>query len=610
MNLHFTLIARSLLCIVGCTVLWLVSPVFAQPDDGPGMAKTLPPPPRIVPSLLGKIVYGAVRDRQNSLFALDPGSGVEINIGPCPSPNQRFSLSADGRTMVYSFGTGAPNPETQVPTIHIWRSNIDRTEPRQLTREATWHDYPSLSADGQRVAWMAMVDKRFQVFVMNTDGTDIVQLSKQPMGVATPVISPDGKFVVYYAGKQLFRVQADGTGEKQLTSGPGSNFGQAVSRDGQTVFYLHKADKKQDIYRMNSDGSDPTQLTALQADFGQLALSPDGKQIVFRSNFEGWWKLYRMNIDGTGLRLVIANAETNSIVSWPGDAKTAIPPLPIEGALDNGMNGLPKLPGTGVRPASPNTSEPSVGPSSTAASSARPVGGVLIFPLVDASTISPASVAGTAETAAEIKNVTLALMRYPTPESSQTESYWNWRESAWQPTYVAEQHEAIVTGTKRWKLEMPSLPGGSYGIRATAIDVDGKNQQSAIKRFRVVPSAVVEKPKPPDPSPEVNLVELKTSAPERTVTLRFSGPLDADTASRMSSYKVVADNQPVKLHGISFDARQYAVTLKLAVAIADVNTLKVEWRGAMLSEDAERVGAVRLECNSPCSSIRPCSSST
>ena len=64
---------------------------------------------------------------------------------------------------------------------------------------------------------------------MNADGTGQVQLTDNNIGDLTPSWSPDGKKIVFHrrvGGRgqfQLMLINADGTGEKQLTFPPGLN---------------------------------------------------------------------------------------------------------------------------------------------------------------------------------------------------------------------------------------------------------------------------------------------------------------------------------------------------------------------------------------------------
>jgi Tol biopolymer transport system component len=62
---------------------------------------------------------------------------------------------------------------------------------------------------------------------MNADGTGQTRLTNNTIGDLTPTWSPDGTKIMFHrrvGGRgqfQLFMINADGTGEKQMTSPPG-----------------------------------------------------------------------------------------------------------------------------------------------------------------------------------------------------------------------------------------------------------------------------------------------------------------------------------------------------------------------------------------------------
>ena len=87
--------------------------------------------------------------------------------------------------------------------------------------------------------------------------------TKESRGITTdgggdPQWSPTGNRIVYQAGSpNVFVVNADGTGKKQLTNGK-SNDGQPTwSSDGNFIFWRSDQDGKGwAVYAMRADGSD------------------------------------------------------------------------------------------------------------------------------------------------------------------------------------------------------------------------------------------------------------------------------------------------------------------------------------------------------------------
>ena len=101
----------------------------------------------------------------------------------------------------------------------------------------------------------------------------IYRSSSAPGSEARPIIgddgglpawSPDGKRVVYQkeqdGQKQLFVMNIDGTGKKQLTSGAALHVGAEWSKDGNYIYYRSPEGGAWGIWRMRSDGSNPVKL--------------------------------------------------------------------------------------------------------------------------------------------------------------------------------------------------------------------------------------------------------------------------------------------------------------------------------------------------------------
>ena len=66
------------------------------------------------------------------------------------------------------------------------------------------------------------------VYVMNADGTGVVQLTDGPSGDVLPAWSPDGAAIVFVSGRggnfaDLYVMNADGSGLRRLTDDPGED---------------------------------------------------------------------------------------------------------------------------------------------------------------------------------------------------------------------------------------------------------------------------------------------------------------------------------------------------------------------------------------------------
>ena len=70
-----------------------------------------------------------------------------------------------------------------------------------------------------------------------------------------------------------------------------------------------------DVYVINADGSGLRNLTREWGLDGMPVWSPDGQKIAFTSKRDGDWDVYILNADGSGQRKLTRNAVNESL--WP-----------------------------------------------------------------------------------------------------------------------------------------------------------------------------------------------------------------------------------------------------------------------------------------------------
>jgi Tol biopolymer transport system component len=81
---------------------------------------------------------------------------------------------------------------------------------------------------------------------------------------ANPAWSPNGKQIAYQAEadgvKQIFVVNLDGTGKRQLTTGNANHVGPQWSPDGASVLYRAQEGGSWGIWRMSCDGGNQVRV--------------------------------------------------------------------------------------------------------------------------------------------------------------------------------------------------------------------------------------------------------------------------------------------------------------------------------------------------------------
>ncbi|KFA89428.1 alpha/beta hydrolase family protein [Archangium violaceum] len=108
--------------------------------------------------------------------------------------------------------------------------------------------------------------------------------------ISNPSASPDGKRIAFVlrstdleANKgrtDLWLVNADGTGLRQLTSSPESEAQPVWSPEGQGLYFLSSRGGSRQVFRLPLDGGEAQAVTKLPLDVGAFALSGDGKKLA------------------------------------------------------------------------------------------------------------------------------------------------------------------------------------------------------------------------------------------------------------------------------------------------------------------------------------------
>ena len=131
------------------------------------------------------------------------------------------------------------------------------------------------------------------------------QLTEDPTD-SEPNFSPDGRTIAFARGGDIYSVRPDGSGQRQLTSGPEVDSLPKVAPSGKYVVFERRtaAGGASSLYTVGATGGGLRALTS-GADDHEAAFSPDGKAIVFvRSTANGTAvndDLYSIRPTGSGL---------------------------------------------------------------------------------------------------------------------------------------------------------------------------------------------------------------------------------------------------------------------------------------------------------------------
>jgi len=206
----------------------------------------------------------------------------------------------------------------------IWLMEDDGSNAVNLTNDPASDRYPDWSPDGTRIAFSSDRDGTFGIYVMDSDGSHVRRL--------TPVVgehrevwpswSPHGDRIAYQTCDEsscsIWIIGTDGSNRTPLYDVPTFNqFEPAWSSNG--MWIAHGADPRRggiDILKVGAGGGTPINLTHGTVSANGPAWSPDGRRIAYYSAS----RIYVMPADGS-YRAIVTACVLGGDPTWSPDGE-------------------------------------------------------------------------------------------------------------------------------------------------------------------------------------------------------------------------------------------------------------------------------------------------
>ena len=179
---------------------------------------------------------------------------------------------------------------------------------------------PSVSPDGQHIAFVSNRGGSDDLFVIAPGGTGELQLTHTPEEKGSLAWTAAGQIVFsVFAGdsSRLFAIDQDGRNQRQIASVPGR--APTLSPDGTSLLYMAGTWTATRLTVSGVDGLNARQITDGSSIAWNNHWSPDGKLIAFtgRETPDGELAVYVMNSDGSSRRRVSSIAPEEGGAQWP-----------------------------------------------------------------------------------------------------------------------------------------------------------------------------------------------------------------------------------------------------------------------------------------------------
>jgi len=230
--------------------------------------------------------------------------------------------SADSTYILYT-----DEPDTTTFNGNIWMMRPDGSEKTQLTFEMLDRE-PVWSPDGEKIAFWSYRSGNADVWVMNADGTELINLTNHDAGDRYPHWSPNGQHIIFASNRdeltEIYVMTSIGEDVQRLTFNDWFDFRPRYSPDG-----LHFVTSSRvpggdpDVYVYTSDGESYINIGVPGVIDFQPPWTPDSKRVVWVSGdpFQGELDIVSSSMDGSDFRLEYGTAENDYYPRYSPDGQ-------------------------------------------------------------------------------------------------------------------------------------------------------------------------------------------------------------------------------------------------------------------------------------------------
>jgi Tol biopolymer transport system component len=260
----------------------------------------------------GMIAFASNRDSSNyDIFTMWADGTHQRNITNSPGDDTAPSWSPDASKIAFA--------STREGHGEIYVMNSDGSDAVNISNDPAFDDnFPAWSPNGDKIAFSSYRTGNWEIYIMNPDGSQQYNLTINGASDYYCSWNPTGDRMAFHSNRasnwDIYLMDDDGGSQTRITTSGAVDAYPSWSPNGLLIVFRSSIPGNNDIYLMNIDGSNQFNISNHSGDDEWPQWSPDGTRIVFYSNRTGNYQIFTMNIDGTNL-INVSNSPTSNNIS-------------------------------------------------------------------------------------------------------------------------------------------------------------------------------------------------------------------------------------------------------------------------------------------------------
>lgn len=200
-------------------------------------------------------------------------------------------------------------------------------ESKQITNHPRKDSTPMLSPDGKYIVFTSERVGWWKIWLMDIEQKKYKQLTDASSAEYAPCWSPTGKEIVFVSSRngnaELYIISIDGSKPRNITRNP-YNDNMPFWGEDDKIYYSSEIDGVFQVVRINPDGSNKEILSKGAGNKYMPQLSPNQQKVLFYGDKDGNPEIYTMKINGSDLQRLTKNPLMDIRAQWSPDGEKIV----------------------------------------------------------------------------------------------------------------------------------------------------------------------------------------------------------------------------------------------------------------------------------------------